>query len=191
MRTFILTMIGFLTIWAVPARTDCATRKRVVVQTPVVVAPAVIANAVTPIVATTFFPITVPTYGVSYVGGGDNGDTAKLRDEIRQLRDMLSQLSGPPNANANANAGAGAKAEPSVSERAVVLVQNKCASCHTGANAKKGFAIFDGTGKLNVSPKLLGAIYRGATPDGKKMPPEPAKPFTDDEVAVVQDGLGR
>lgn len=182
MRHLILPLLLFL-VAAAPANSDCAVRRRAVVHQAVVEAAAVVA---TPVVATTFVPIAVPTYGVSYVGG-DPTEIAKLNEKIDRLEKLLAQLAGPvPNAAAPAP-----KAEPTATDKAVALVQAKCAQCHTAnKNPKKGFEIFTFDGKLTPSAKLLGVVYRGKTADGKVMPPS-GQSFTDEEVAVILDGLGR
>jgi len=164
---------------------DCAVRKRVFVRQAAVVE----AVAVTPIVATTFVPVTVPAYSVTYAPGADAAELQKLKDEVKQLRDTLEKAQSHGFLKAMPPADGGAKKEPTIQDRAVALLQSRCASCHTGATAKKGFAIFQ-DGKCQVTPKLLGAAYRSATEDGKKMPPT-GPGFTDEETAIILDGLGR
>jgi mono/diheme cytochrome c family protein len=144
---------------ALPSRADTCHVNKVAV-------PAYHQNAVAVVAA----PL-IPLYGASYTGDAD-AETAdllkQLLAEIRALRADLQKPTPIPPAGGDDET----PVPPLKAVDVAALVKTKCASCHTGDNAKKGFEMVTDDGKL----VKLNRLSRQAVIDhttGKKGPPMP------------------
>jgi len=123
-----------------------------------------------PVVAAVYAPIPVyvPAYSVGTAAQQQTATDPDLLQEIRLLRQAVERLGGPGNPQA-------LKAPPVH----VALMQTNCAQCHTGANAKGKFQLFEANGAAKEpTAEQLGLIIARVSSDDPKevMPPPTAKP---------------
>lgn len=133
-------------------------------------APAVVAQ---PVVVAQFVavPVAVPLYAVGY-----DPATLALVEELKGIREELKRQreGGIPQ---------GALPEvASARDRALAVLQSRCAACHTGDAAKGGVKMFDAQGRPgDVNPFTL---WDAA--DARKMPPDPRPKLTAQELATLR-----
>lgn len=128
-----------------------AVKQQVVKQDVVLAAPLVLAQSYS------------PSYGVQYNPSGQG----QQDDLMRRLIEVLERLEAKVD-------GGGAAAGLAERFPFAEVAQQACAACHTGAAAKKGFAIFDDGGKLLLEGRGdRAAVYsRVFTKDAAmRMPP--------------------
>jgi hypothetical protein len=124
-------------------------------------------------------PVAIPLYGASYAGDADADTQDLLRQllaEIRALRaDLLKKPVAPP--GGDPDTGDGPPVPPVKAVDVAAVIKAKCASCHTGEAAAKGFELVTDDGKLiklnGLSRQAVIAHTTGQK--GPPMPP-PAKP---------------
>ena len=79
----------------------------------------------------------------------------------------------------------------SIQSEAIAVMQNRCASCHTGSSSKGGFAMFDGRGQLanltsNDSAEILKKVNLGLMPPARNDAGQPIPELTPKERAVLE-----
>ncbi len=137
----------------------------------------VVAPVVTPVVIAQFVavPVVVPTYQVGYdpYANGIAEELKLLRQELKSAREALTGGGIPANALP--------LVEPSPAQK---VLQTHCASCHTGASARKGFQIFHSEGRLNPDVDKF-TLWDVA--ERQVMPPDPKPKVHPDDVKVLRD----
>lgn len=118
-------------------------------------------------------PFLTPLYGASYVGDAD-ADTQRLLEQLlAEIRALRNDLKRPGPAAPPGDPGDdGPPVPPLKAIDVVALVKTKCASCHTGESAAKGFEMVTEAGDL---VKLNGLSRQAviAHTTGQKGPPMP------------------
>lgn len=132
--------------------------------------PSVRRNCHVPVVAVDYPAQYVPAYGSSY-----DENAALLRQILEELRAMSEAL------------GVQAAKELTWDK----LIQSRCASCHSGADAKKGFVLFENNKAvpLSVEEKKLVEVHLKTTDPALVMPPK--KGLADAERKFALEWLGK
>ena len=175
-------MIRILTIVAVlchPCLCYATCVRARVIAAPVVVSKAVVAN----VVATTFVPVQIPAYQVSYDPARD-AEFARLKLEVEALKLRL-QILQQQQAQPMPKAGEDDLPKNSVGEAAIKILTTHCAACHTGQGAKKSFQIFTAPGQLNREVhrgKIYLQAHNGTMPKDKD-------PLSDKDVDILREWL--
>ena len=170
---YALTLIALLcvTLVAVPAPV-CQTG---VCHTPYAAAPVVAAAVV------------VPAYGAGYVGAASADDETK--DLLRRIADGQERILQALERLGGGTVGIQGGPDENAVAVAQKAIQTKCASCHTGASAARGFELANDEGKL---VQLNGLSRRTALDHieargGKVLMPPPNKPqLTPAEKAAIR-----
>lgn len=111
----------------------------------------------------------LPLYTIGYQAPVD---LTPLLEELRAMRLEMQQL----------RAGGGVL--PLEEPAGLKVLRETCSRCHSGADAKKGFAIFDAKGTLTAKAADIGKIV-GAI-DAGTMPPAPGKLSFEQKYAVLK-----
>ena len=193
-RFFLAALVVVIAGGAVLA--DCRTVRRVVVAQEVI-APAVVKEVITPALVAQFVPIQVPVYSAGYVPqlAGPVAPPAAAAAEAATLERILARLDSLERRMAGGNAAPTPPAGPekdaaAIQTRALTILNDHCARCHTGAAAKGKNMIFVSEGRLNPAVnkgKLFKAAFKGIMPVDDKNQPHP---LPDEDVTVLLEWLG-
>lgn len=124
---------------------------------PIVVRRAVVQRAAVVQTVAIAVPVLVPAYTASY--GAPDASYQQLLAELKALRAEVQQLR---------------QGQPQVLQAQASVLAQHCADCHSGAQAKGKFTLFDGKGlRQEITPEKLGdaiaQVVSGKMPQGRKV----------------------
>jgi len=149
-------------------------------------------------------PVLVPSWQYTYMPAcaapqvpgmqqpafGAANDSERIKQLARALMAEMNKQSAPDGSSGAQDDGPPVAIDFPAQANFVNVLSNRCAECHTGANAKAGVMIFSSLGAFN--PKVDRQRIMKAVEDGR-MPPkavnDPNFRLTPGEVAILRDAF--